>query len=146
MLFFLPDAVGFVIFPKSAGTSAREMNTFTPRVFKYVLALTVIGAVFLAIVAKPLIPLVFSDAFTPSYVPMLVLLPGAVLLGAAKVLTNEIAGRGHPGYNSRTAGFCLVIPVAADLLLIPRHGASGAAAASTLAYTASFLLALWLLC
>jgi len=142
VLWFLPDAVGFVIFPKSAGTSTREMNTFTPRVFKYVLAFTAFSAAVLAIAAKPLIPLVFSKAFNASYMPMLALLPGVVLLGGAKVLTNEIAGRGHPGYNSLNAGVCLVITVIADLLLIPRHGAIGAAAASSIAYASTFFIAL----
>lgn len=143
LLWYLPHAVGFVIFPKSAATSAREMNAFTPRVFKYVLALTAVGGFVLAIVAKPLIPLVFSKAFNASYVPLLVILPGVILLGTAKVLTNEIAGRGHPEYNSINAGICLVITVVADLLLIPGRGATGAAAASTLAYAATFLIALW---
>jgi len=142
-LWYLPNAVGFVIFPKSAATAALEMNAFTPRVFKYVLALTAVGGFVLAIVAKPLIPLVFSKAFNASYVPLLVILPGVVLLGAAKVLTNEIAGRGHPEYNSINSGICLVITVVTDLLLIPAHGATGAAAASTLAYAATLLIALW---
>ena len=30
--------------------------------------------------------------------------PGVVLVGGSKVLTNEIAGRGYPEYNSLAAG------------------------------------------
>jgi O-antigen/teichoic acid export membrane protein len=142
MLWFLPDAVSFVIFPKAAATSAKEMNDFTPRVFKIVLGISVIGGIGLALVSKPLIPLIFSDAFAPSYMPLLVLLPGVVLLGGAKVLNNEIAGRGHPEYNSINAGICLVITVVSDLLMIPQYGVVGAAAASSLAYAATFFIAL----
>jgi len=71
-----------------------------------------------------------------------VLLPGVVLLGGAKVLTNEIAGRGYPHYNSVNSGLALILTVILDLVLIPRYGALGAALASSLAYTAIFFTAI----
>ena len=57
------------------------------------------------------------------------------------MLTNEIAGRGYPHYNSLNAFLSLVITVIFDLLLIPRYGILGAAMASSLAYTVNFLAA-----
>jgi O-antigen/teichoic acid export membrane protein len=82
---------------------------------------------------------VFSSAFIGAYVPMLALLPGVVLLGGAKVLTNEIAGRGYPQYNSLNAGLALVLTVVFNLWLIPSHGPLGAALASSIAYATIFL-------
>lgn len=142
MLWYLPNAVGFVIFPKAANTSVEVMNRFTPRVFRATLSLTALGAVALAIIGKPFITIVYSPAFASAYVPMLALLPGVVLLGGAKVLTNEIAGRGFPQYNSISSGVSLVLTVILDLLLIPRLGVLGASIASTIAYIAIFFLAL----
>jgi O-antigen/teichoic acid export membrane protein len=142
MLWYLPNAVGFVIFPKAANTSAEAMNRFTPRVFRLTLALTAAGAVALAIIGKPFIEIVYSPAFASAYGPMLALLPGVVLLGGGKVLTNEIAGRGYPQYNSIASGVSLVLTIGLDLLLIPRLGVLGAAIASSFAYVAIFILAL----
>jgi O-antigen/teichoic acid export membrane protein len=142
MLWYLPNAVGFVIFPKAANTSAEAMNRFTPRVFRLTLALTAAGAVALAIIGRPFIEIVYSPAFASAYGPMLALLPGVVLLGGGKVLTNEIAGRGYPQYNSIASGVSLVLTVGLDLLLIPRLGVLGAAIASSIAYVAIFILAL----
>ncbi len=142
LLWYLPNAVGFVIFPKSAATSPEAMNAFTPRVFRITLGLTALGALGLAALGKPLIQVIYSSAFVGAYVPMLVLLPGVVLLGGAKVLTNEIAGRGYPHYNSVNAGLAIVLTVVLDLVLIPRHGIVGAALASTIAYTAIFFTAI----
>lgn len=142
MLWYLPNAVGFVIFPKAANTAAEAMNRFTPRVFRLTLALTAVGAVGLAIVGKPFITIVYSSAFASAYGPMLALLPGVVLLGGGKVLTNEIAGRGYPQYNSIASGASLVLTVVFDLLLIPRLGVLGAAVASSIAYVSIFVLAL----
>lgn len=143
MLWNLPNAVGFVIFPKSANSSAAEMNRFTPRVFRATLMFTALGGVLLALVGKPFINLVYTPAFAAAYVPLLALLPGVVLLGGAKVLTNEISGRGYPQYNSITSGVSLILTVIFDLLLIPRYGVLGASLASTLAYSTIFLLALY---
>ena len=142
MLWYLPNAVGFVIFPKAANTSAEVMNRFTPRVFRATLALTALGAVVLAIIGKPFITIVYSPTFASAYLPMLALLPGVVLLGGGKVLTNEVAGRGFPQYNSIASGVSLVLTVILDLLLIPRLGVLGASIASTISYTAIFFLAL----
>ncbi len=142
LLWYLPNAVGFVIFPKSAAASAEEMNRFTPRVFRLTLALTAAGAAALALLGGLLIRLIYGPAFSAAYLPLLVLLPGVVLLGGGKVLTNEMAGRGYVHYNSISAGLALALTVVFDLLLIPRMGVTGAALASTLAYTATFLAAL----
>ena len=35
MLWYLPNAVSFVIFPKAANTSKEAMNRFTPRVSRH---------------------------------------------------------------------------------------------------------------
>ncbi len=142
LLWYLPNAVGFVIFPKAAASRPEEMNRFTPRVFLITLGLTALGGLCLTLVGRPAIDLVFSSAFAAAYVPMLLLLPGVVLLGGAKVLTNEIAGRGYPHYNSINSGLALVITVVLDLLLIPRYGVVGAALASSVAYIVVFLTAI----
>lgn len=140
LLWQLPNSVGFVIFPKAAGTDHEAMNRFTPRVFWIVLAISSLGAIVLAIFGKLVIRIILSDAFLAAYVPLLALLPGVVLLGAGKVLTNDMAGRGYPHYNSIVAGIALVITVVLDLLLIPKMGIVGAALASTVAYSATFVM------
>lgn len=142
MLWYLPNAVSFVIFPKAANTSKEAMNRFTPRVFRATLALTALGAVGLALIGRPFIEFVYSSEFLAAYIPLLALLPGIVLLGGGKVLTNDIAGRGYPQYNSVASGVSLVLTVVLDLLLIPHLEVLGASIASTLAYTTIFVLAI----
>ncbi len=143
LLWYLPHSVGYVIFPQAAATDARTMNLFTPRVFRITLIISLLGGIFLALTGKLLIGKIYPAAFLGAYPALLILLPGVILLGGAKVLTNEIAGRGFPHYNSINSALALVMTVGLDLLLIPRHGISGAALASTLSYTLCFILALW---
>jgi len=138
LLWHLPHAVSFVIFPKASASTPEVMNRFTPRVFGITLGLTALGGLGLALVGKLLIRVIYTAAFDAAYVAMLALLPGVILLGGAKVLTNEIAGRGYPQYNSISSGLGLIVTVGLDLLLIPRFGILGAALASTAAYTTTF--------
>ena len=138
LLWYFPNAVGFVIFPKAASTSDEEMNRFTPNVFQVTLFLTLLGAIGLALIGKLLIELIYSPVFLPAYKPMLALLPGVVLLGGAKVLANEIAGRGYPQLNSINAFIALILTVSFDLILIPKWGVLGASVASSIAYSAIF--------
>jgi O-antigen/teichoic acid export membrane protein len=142
LLWRLPNAVGFVIFPMAAATSRSEMNRLTPRILRITLALTSGGAVALAVIGRPAISVLFSNRFDDAYPAMLILLPGVVLLGGAKVLANEIAGRGYPQLNSANAGVSLVVTVVLDVALIPRHGIRGAAFASSVAYTVVFVISL----
>jgi O-antigen/teichoic acid export membrane protein len=142
LLWHFPNAVSFVIFPKAANTRPELLNNFTQRVLRITLGFTAAGAIGLLFLGKPIISIIYSSAFLAAYAPMLALLPGVVLLGGAKVLSNEIAGRGNPQYNSINAGLALVITVVLDLLLIPQYGVLGAALASSIAYTMIFFTAL----
>jgi O-antigen/teichoic acid export membrane protein len=138
ILWYFPNAVGFVIFPKATATKPEVMSAFTPKVFLITLGVTALGAIGLMVLGKTFIQLIYSFAFVDAYIPMLVLLPGVILLGGAKVLTNEIAGRGYPQYNSINAGIALILTVIFDLILIPRFGILGAALASSIAYAVIF--------
>jgi len=141
LLWYLPNAVGFVIFPKSASSQPEVMNLFVPRVFRITLILTALGAIGLVFLGKHFIQWIFSPLFDSAYFPMVVLLPGVVLLGGAKVLSNDLAGRGYPQYNSINAGVAAILTVILDLVLIPSYGVMGAAIASSIAYGVIFLMA-----
>lgn len=142
LLWFLPNAAGFVIFPKASASPSEKMNSFTPRVLKAVLALSAMSAALLAITGRMLIATLYAPAFLAAYEPMLLLLPGVVLLGGAKVVTNELAGRGYPHYNSMMAAAALTITLLGDVLLIPLYGLYGAAATSSIAYGSIFVASL----
>jgi O-antigen/teichoic acid export membrane protein len=74
-----------------------------------------------------------------------VLVAGMVLAGASGVASAYLYGRGTPGLNSIAFGAGLVVTVVLDVTLIPRHGAMGAAIASTAAYLTTDALLIGLL-
>jgi O-antigen/teichoic acid export membrane protein len=80
------------------------------------------------------LPLVYGPVFGAAVWPAALIAAGLVAEPAAGLASAHLMGSGRPGVNSAILGVGLVITVALDLLLIPRHGALGAAAASAIAY------------
>jgi O-antigen/teichoic acid export membrane protein len=141
-IWYIPSASAMVIFPRTSA-SVEGASRFTPQVFRVTAALTFFAAGCLAALSQWLIVLVFGGAFRASVSPLLLLLPGIVCLGAAKVLSADLSGRGLPQYNALGSLLTLVVTVGLDLLLIPIYGMNGAAVASTLAY---FVTLIYTLC
>ena len=77
----------------------------------------------------------YGPSFRGALVPMLILLPGMWFLGTGLVVAGDLRGRGRPGLSSALGGLAVAVTVGLDLLLIPNHGAVGAAFASLAAYT-----------
>jgi len=133
-LWQFPSAAAYALFPRTARTESLASTRFSCLVMRQVLLVTCICGLLLAVTCPLVVPLVFGARFVPSVSVVLLLVPGTMALSLAKVGCSDLAGRGKNGYSSIFALVCLGLTVALDLLLIPRWGIHGAAAASSLAY------------
>jgi len=138
LVFFLPNAVSTVFFPHVAGSTREDSDRQVAMVSRITLITTAGVAAALVPVATILIHLVLP-AFDEALPAFYVLLPGVVALSLTKVLSSYVAGVGMTGWTSVINVGALVLNVIANLLLIPRLGIVGAAAASLISYSASAL-------
>jgi O-antigen/teichoic acid export membrane protein len=136
----LPNAVSNVLFARAATESPAVMDRLTPRVARWTLALSLAACAVLALAGPLIIRLVYSSGFHGAYSPLLWLLPGTILFAVATVISHDIAGRGHPGYNTLVALVSLAFTVVLNLVLIPSLHASGAAIASSASYVITTVL------
>jgi O-antigen/teichoic acid export membrane protein len=105
------------------------------RGIRHVVALTSVLGVLLAAVAAPAIPLVFGQAFRPSVVPLLILIPGIVVLAPGTILAVYFSMRtGQTRYPLQAATISAAITSVIAILAIPWVGADGAALATTCGY------------
>lgn len=135
-LWIISQAVSTVIFPRlSAMTEDKTVRgIFTSLMARWVLWITLGGAAVLALIASPLIVLLFGAAFEGAAFALLILLPGIVLFACARVLANDFAASGRVSINLTLSLLVLIVNTIANLALIPTFGIAGAAAATTLAY------------
>jgi teichuronic acid biosynthesis glycosyltransferase TuaC len=97
--------------------------------------------------APQLIGLLYGPAFLGAVLPLRILLPGAILYGAARnLLQYHQFQLARPQVVSALSAAAALASIAAYLTLIPGHGVAGAALASALVYTSVFVVALVLFC
>jgi O-antigen/teichoic acid export membrane protein len=143
ILWFLPNAFGYVLFPKTAASDPETARQFTPKVARLSALITAIAASGLFLVSRPLITFFYTEEFLPSLYPMWILLPGAVSVSYSQVLFSDLGGRGKPYYGTLASLIAVFVTLGGDLLLIPRFGIVGAAIASSLAYTTNAVVAIF---
>ena len=103
-----------------------------------------VGAV-VGLAAPLVLPLVLGEAFEGSVRPLVLLLPGIVFYAPVSVLVVYLSVRhGRPRLSVFVSLVGMAVTLGLAVVLIPRHGVSGAAVASTLGYAAGGALA-WIL-
>ena len=127
-------ALTWVSYPELAGESAQQADARARRLVRPALLGVWAASVPMFLAAGPVITLLYGDRFADAVPQARLLLVGMLLGGAAGVASGYLYARGRPGLNSVAMGVGLVVTVGLDLLLIPRYGGMGAAAASTAAY------------
>ena len=146
-LWMISHAASTVLFPRVAAENEEQRRKeFTPLVARTVLWTTALGALVLALLSRWIVLLLYSKAFLPAVDALQALLPGIVALGAGRVLTNDIAGRGVPKFNIYIGLLSVSTNVLLNFLWIPRYGIVGAAWASTVSYIVHSLSALFFYC
>jgi O-antigen/teichoic acid export membrane protein len=136
ILLYLPGAAATAVLPVAArADSARRVDAVL-RAFRSVLLISLAAIVIGAALGPLLIPLVFGEPFSESVTPFLLLLPAALGYVAVSIFTSALVASGAPGRSSLGPLVSLVVATALDFLLIPRYGASGAAAAASIGYLA----------
>lgn len=141
-LLYLPAATATALLPIAARADPQVQVEQALRAFRST-ALVTGGLVVVAAVLGPLLlPVVFGSAFDASVEPFLLLLPGAFGFAATAIFSSALMASSSPGRSSLGPFVSLVVSIGLDLLLIPRFGASGAAAAASVAFLAGGYTAL----
>ena len=141
-VWFIANAVAVVLLPHLTSAHKDEAAAFAPVACRNTIFLSLIAAVGLGIVSWPLVPIFFGEDFSHSVVAIWWLLPGTVALAGTKILASYFFSQGKPLINSYITVASLAVTLACDFALIPVFGVPGAAAASSIAYSASLVLSL----
>ena len=98
----------------------------------------------LGLAASQAIPLLYGEAFWPSFPALVFILPGIAVFSTVNILAAYLAGIGQPRLNLAVAVVALFVTISLDLYLIPKFDIVGASLASTASYSVSALLTITL--
>ncbi len=134
-LWLVPGALGRVLLVRLGGGGEVEHDVARlARSLAAVLAAAgLAGVLAVRLLAGPLL----GTGFERSWVQLLALMPGVVVLGACKPVASALLAKGLVSANLRASAAGLLVLVGSGLVLIPAHGALGAAAASSASYLAT---------
>jgi len=147
----LPQGLQIVLFPRTASldesalageVSTEQSDDALAKAVRHSVLLTVPAAVIVSLLLLVAVPLLWGGKFSESVPLGFVLLPGVLVLGIAKILSTGVVGRGYPRYALYGGMLSMPVTVALYFALIPAYHAWGAAAASSVSYVFSTILAL----
>ena len=110
----------------------QEVSQYINKSLRYLLIVLAPLAFFTSGLSGPIIELVYSSRYLPAAAPLCLLIFGVTFLTLFSVLAAVINGSGRPKTSMALACAILPLDFLLNLLLIPRFGLSGAAAATTL--------------
>ncbi|HSH62280.1 MAG TPA: oligosaccharide flippase family protein [Acidimicrobiales bacterium] len=135
----ITSAIGTVMFPILAGRDRDAQESAIAPALRATLILTGAVTVVGMVGAPALIPVVFGKDFAPAVPSALILSCAGGVLGLNFVLGETLRGLDNPTGPLRAEFVGLAATAVAIIILVPRFDIVGAAAASLVSYTATFL-------
>ena len=129
-------ALTYVLYPTFA-RDPRNAAAKTASLMLKALGISVLVAVPVVLLARPLLPLLLGPAFAAAVVPAQIMIGGTVVCSVAGLVTAFLLGIGRPGANSLSIVAGVVMTVTLNWLLVPPLGAVGAAIAAAAANVAT---------
>lgn len=138
-IYLLPGVIGTILFTK---VSSGSTHKFTQEVFRYTFLIMIGICSIAALMAGPVINIMYGQEFHESVLPFIILLPGIIFLGIDTILMQDLAGRGLPKIVYTSPFIALALNVSLNIIIIPMWGINGAAMSSTLSYFLMLVLML----
>lgn len=137
LVWYVPNAIGSALYPKSSTMSKDASARVTAQICRQVLVVTTILVIGASVLGPFLIPFFYGSDFQASVQPFLWLLPGILGISVSKIIASNLGGIGKPQFAAYTSIITLAATIVLDIILIPVYSIVGAAIASSVAYLLS---------
>ena len=108
----------------------KDIGAVYVRALKYLQMVMVFPCLLAAAICKPLVELLYGANYGPVVLPLQLLLVSLAITSIGVVGSPLLVGTEKQSFIAKFGTFVAVLNIAMDLLLIPRHGALGAAIAN----------------
>jgi O-antigen/teichoic acid export membrane protein len=140
MILEIPQAVGWVIYPRLASSDKEDVHRLTAQACRRTVLLTALGGLAAAVLGPFIVPLWYGKAFAPASKPLMIATVGMVMMSVFTIITRDFTSRNKQAVNIRAGAVALVSNVALNVFAIPALGISGAALATSVSYSLAALM------
>lgn len=136
LVMLIPLSLQYVYYSKVPDmiNDNQLMAQNTVLIYKRSLVLMVIIGAFFAIIAKPVITIVYGEAFLPALTPFLIILPGVCLFWQNNLLLQYLVASKKFLVTSLISVFACLINIFLNITFIPKYDMVGAAFVSLITY------------
>lgn len=140
-LWIFSKGISSVLFPRIASSNDEaDKNHITSVLSRNVFLLSIVAGLLLYFFAGSVIELLFGNAYHNSYTALKLMMPGIVFGGMARIISNDIAGRGKPEINLYTSIFTVVTNIVLNIIFVPIYGIDGAASVTSVTYLMNWVI------
>jgi len=141
LVWIVPNILAQLLIPKFALASKSEV----PKIFSGGFYFNLSGIIISVVCANFFYFFYLNIEYRTGLTPFYLMLPGYFFWASVIYIGAYFSWAGKFSYNLICSSCCFVLILVADLILIPRFGLEGAAWANTIAYTAVFMLYMFIL-
>jgi O-antigen/teichoic acid export membrane protein len=120
-------------------TGLKDIGRVYVRALKYLQMVMVFPCLLAAAICRPLVDLLYGPSYGPVVLPLQLLLVSLALTSIGVVGSPLLVGTEKQSFIAKYGTFVAVLNIVMDLLLIPHHGALGAAIANCTAQVVGVL-------
>ncbi|MBV8529903.1 MAG: oligosaccharide flippase family protein [Candidatus Eremiobacteraeota bacterium] len=126
------------------GSDYERAADVTAKCMRHSFALVLLAAIFVAVLARPVVPLIYGRAFSYGAVITVALLPGTIAYSMMPALSSFFSQQlGTPRVPSVFSALSAVICGLLTVFTLPRFGLIAASIATSISYSAAFAAAIW---
>jgi len=135
----IPDTLITVMIPKaSSDVEGKKVQVAQSSRFTFLTCGMLL--LFLALIARPVITVLFSPEFEKAVIIFRILAVGTLVRSTCKVFVPYLLGTDHPGMVSLSVATGVLVNLGMMMLLLPRYGMEGVAVSMVIGYVVSSLL------
>ena len=137
-IFLLPSIIALLLLPKAVENLGQsgELIANATRASFIIIGIICLGAV---VLGRPAINFMFGSLFDKSFIPLLILIPGAFFFALETIIVQYFNAHGFPWFVVRIWLFSAVLNIGLNWVFIPYYGMKAAAFSSLLVYTIVFI-------
>lgn len=121
----------------------KKIESISQTLVRYTTLFSLLIVIGMAALAEPFVTLYYGSDFTPTIVPLLLLLPGTLGFAISRPIYSIGQGKGDLRILIYATGAAAVLNLVLNLLFIPRYGMNGAAVATSIGYGSMVFLHIW---
>ncbi len=130
LLYFIPEVIGMILFPKLLSGGAESMNDNAARVIRTMSLLLSVVALLLFAFVPGIVSLIYGQQYAPSILIARILLPGFLIMSLYYIFFSYFFSKGKPEIISFVIFLTMIFKILLAVILIPLLGIKGAAFAS----------------